>query len=70
MWIFMVNHNFEGDSSRYKNFEREEKKKEELCVQAMVCLNSTKTNINIYLWARLPLLSMTTYIIPEVDPAQ
>ena len=38
----MVNHDFEGDSSRYKNSEREEKKKEELCVQAMVCLNSTK----------------------------
>ena len=32
----MVNHDFEGDSSRYKNFEHEEKKKEELRVHAMV----------------------------------
>ncbi len=64
----MVNHDFEGmivagtrisnvKRKRKKNFERKEKKKEELCVQAMVCLNSTKTNINIY-----TLLHMTMYI--------
>ena len=69
MWIFMVNHDFEGDSNRYKNFEHEEKKKNCVRKQWFALIQPKPISIFIYesgchclIWQRI--------YIPEVDPAQ